>query len=190
MSALFEPREDNWIILCDSHELSAGMRNDATTLFVRAIVWNDGDAALGLEPARRQPIGDLSTLLIHFGNGTVRTAGRDVNVSLNPWPQAQGIRVQQYRSATSTTVLQEVEGASGSVRYAPDAAGKLIRTDEYEVPLSALGLERGAEVSVAFYAHSAAPAFATSCATGFERGNFYPPAIPVASYRSVTLQGE
>lgn len=190
VSAIFEPRQKSWVMLCDNRELSAGIRNDATTLFVRAIVWNDGDSTLGLEPSSRQPIGDLSTLLIHFGGGTVRTAGRDVNVSLNPWPQVSGIRVQQYRSEMATTTMQEVQGASGSIKYVPDAGGKLIRTDEYEVPLSALGLERGAAISVAFYALSAVPAFATSCSTGFERGNFYPPSIPVARYLSVTLQSE
>jgi hypothetical protein len=176
-------------MLCDNHELSVGIRNDATTLVARAIVWNDGDSTLGMGPSSR-PLGDLSTLEIHFGDGTVRPAGRDLSVGLNIWPDVPGIRLQRYRTETVTTTMQEVQGASGSIRYVPDAEGKLIRTDEYEVPLAGLDLEPGAAIRVTLYALSVVPAFATSCASGFERGIFYPPSIPIETYRPITLHNE
>jgi hypothetical protein len=190
MSATFESPQQRWTLLCDNPELSVGLRNDAATLFVRAIVWSDGDDSEGLEPSSRQPVGDHSTLMVHFGDSAVRTAGQDLNLILNPWPQLPGIRVSRYTSGTTTTALQEVPGASGSITYVPGPGGKAIRTDEYEVPLSPLGLGLGATIALAFYASSAVPAFMTSCAPGFERGNFYPTAIPVARYRRVTLQIE
>jgi hypothetical protein len=186
-ASMFDAQRQSWTMLCDHDELSVGVRNDASSLFVRAAVWNDGNSALGVGPTSSQPLGDLSVLMIHFGNDTARTAGQDLDVILNPWPEVPGIRMQRRISAGVSTTMQEVEGASGSIRYVSVADGKSVRTDEYELPLRGLGLQRGIALSVAFYALSSAPAFATSCAAGLQRGNFYPPAVPVATFFPLKL---
>jgi hypothetical protein len=190
MATVFESQQKKWIFLSNHRELSVGVRNDTITLFVRAIVWNDGDATLGVDRLNGQSIGDYSVLLIHIGEGTVRTAGRDMNVNLNPWPSVPGIRLQRQTSPNTTTTLQEVRGASGSINYVSGPGGKLIRTDEYAVPLSELDLERGAAISVAFHAFSPVPMFATSSVAGLERGNYYATQIPVGQYLPIKLQRE
>lgn len=186
--SIFGAQPQRWTMLCEHSELSVGVRNDATTLFVRAVVWSDDDDALGVEPASRQPLGDLSQLMIHFGSDNRRTAGRDLDISLNIWPQVQGVRLQRHISPGITSTLQEFLGASGSISYASDPDGKVIRTDAYELPLDGLDLQQGAAIGVSFYALSSVPAFATSCAAGLERGNFYPPSIPVATFLPLELQ--
>jgi hypothetical protein len=189
VTTVFEPSAGNWISLSDHPELRVGIRNDASTLFVRALVWNDGDDKLGVDAVNGSPIGDYPVLMLHFGNEPRRTAGRDVNVHLNQWPHLPGIRVTRYTSANMTTPLEPVKGASGSIQYLPGPAGRPVRSEVYAVPLSALGLEPGAEASIAFYVYSSSPTLVASTIPGFERGNYFPPAIPVARYQPIRLQG-
>lgn len=188
MAAVFASRQQGWIMLCDSAELSVGVRNDAESLFVDAIVWNDGTEKVGVEPSTHQRIGDYSVLQIHFGTGSSRAAGRDVNVILNPWPEVPGLRLSRYLAENVTTTMQVIAGAQGEIRYVPGGSARLIRIDRYKVPLSALGLKPGAAVSVAFYVFSPVPALVTSSVAGFERGSFYPSAIPIPKYAAIELR--
>lgn len=189
LSGVFEAAARDWILLCDHPQLSVGFWNDHENLHVRAIVWNDGDDTTGPGVGRELEVGDYSVLQFHFGEGAAREAG-DLNVVLNPWPHMKGPFLTRQLSEQSTSRLQELPGALASIRYAHDIMGKKVRTETYNLPLSELGLQPGASFRLSFYAHSAVPLFATSCASGFQRGRFYPHAIPVTRYRQVTLHLE
>jgi hypothetical protein len=177
-----------WHVLSSTLDMWAAVRNDATHLYVHAIVWGDYDDSIGTAVARNKPIGDYSLLMVHFGRRDKRVR-RDVDVMLNPWPEHQGIFLKTYDGAEIAGALEPSRAGVGSIQYVRSGQSA-IRIDRYKVPLSELGLAPGGRFRTAFYAFSPAPQLTVNSAGPVEEDTHFSRNIPVSTFKEVVLKAK
>ncbi|MFO0960436.1 MAG: TlpA disulfide reductase family protein [Isosphaeraceae bacterium] len=174
-------------VLCDTKDLRVSSWNDAAHLYVQAIVWGDGDDALG-ETSDGRPIGDSGSLIVDADADGQVMPKVDRTYTLNPWPKLPGLRYSvSLGGGASTALLADSEGR-GSIHYQPPAVGKgNVRVDSFVIPLAELNRKAGDKVRIAYYASSTSPKL-TLNSVGFEKdGPYYPHNLPFGSFHELTL---
>jgi thiol-disulfide isomerase/thioredoxin len=179
------PQKDA-VVLSDTPELRVSAFSDADYLYVQAVVWKDGDAALGETDDGRE-IGDNSTLVLDVDGDGKATAEVDRSYSLNPWPSLAGLHYSVSMGANSSTGLKKDSKGRGAISYVEEGGGKA-RVECYLIPLEEIGRKPGETVKLAYYAHSTAPELTVN-SVGFEREGkrYYPHHLPREKYHELKL---
>jgi thiol-disulfide isomerase/thioredoxin len=173
-------------ILCDQMELRVSAWNDAEHLYVQAIVWADGDDALG-ETSDGRPIGDHSNLILDVDANQEATPRVDRAYSLNPWPHLPGLRYDVVVTKTSTTRLQADSKGRGAIKYVWVGEGRRVRVDSFVVPLSEIRKTAGETIRLAYYSSSPQPK-QTLNSVGYQaRGTYYSYSLPKKDYHEMKL---
>ncbi len=173
-------------VLCDDADLRVSVYNDAAYLYVQAIVWKDGDDALG-ETADGRPIGDSATLCLMVDADAKPTLQRDRHYSLNPWPQLSGLHYQVQVSSNGWTGLQRDPKGRGAIRYVAAGGGARVRVDSLLIPLADLGKKPGDTLRLAYYGSSPQPDLTVNSVGYRSPRKYYSHALPPAMYHTVTL---
>ncbi|HOW74035.1 MAG TPA: TlpA disulfide reductase family protein [Phycisphaerae bacterium] len=148
-------------VLCDNADLRLSVWSDAKYLYVQAILWKDGDDALG-ETRDGRKIGDRASLSLDLdGDGKV-TGKVDRDYALNPWPTRQGLYYSILLDARSSTHLMNDSKGRGSIRYLEVAKDRRVRVDSIILPLSEIDKKVGDEARFAYSASSTSPKFTHS----------------------------
>ncbi|GMV96329.1 MAG: hypothetical protein AMXMBFR83_06950, partial [Phycisphaerae bacterium] len=172
--------------MCDHEDLRVSAWNDANHLYVQAVLWKDGDDALGETPDGRA-IGDHSSLCLDVDADGKPTPQVDRTYTLNPWPTLPGLRYSIQLNAGATTKLMGDSKGRGSVRYAEDDQGRRIRVDSFVIPLAEIGKKGGDDIRLAYYASSTVPAL-TLNSVGYENPKgYYAHSLPRERYHALRL---
>jgi thiol-disulfide isomerase/thioredoxin len=172
-------------VLSDTNDLRLSVWTDAKHLYAQAVVWTDGDDALG-ESEDGRVIGDWSVLCLDAdGDGRV-TPNVDRDYSLNPWPTHPGLRYSVKLGNNSSTHLKADSKGRGAIRYL-ETGGKKVRVDSFLIPLEEIGRKPGEKVHLAYWASSPKPEL-TLNSVGFESNKrYYPHHLPMDKYHEVVL---
>jgi thiol-disulfide isomerase/thioredoxin len=173
-------------VLCDEPGLRLSCWNDASHLYVQAVLWNDGDDAIG-ESADGRPIGDQGALRLDADADGKVTPQIDRDYYLNPWPSLPGLRYQIKLSASSSTGLMGDSKGRGAIRYLDAGDGKKVRVDSFVIPLAEIGRMPGQEVRIAYYGDSTHPQLTVNSVGYQGRGRYYPHNLPLDRFHTVTL---
>jgi thiol-disulfide isomerase/thioredoxin len=175
-------------VLCDSADLRVSVACDGKHLFVQAVVWKDGDDALGLTSDGRK-IGDHSSLDLDVDNNGKKTKSVDRTYSLNPWPQRPGLHYSISYGDGASSGLQSNSEGRGSIQYVEEN-GARIRVDTYLIPLDELNRSAGDEIQFALLASSTAPRLTVN-SIGFEPKDksrpYYTYHLPAENYHRLKL---
>jgi thiol-disulfide isomerase/thioredoxin len=172
-------------VLCDTPELRASVASDPEHLYVQAILWNDGDAALG-ETKDGREIGDRSSLIIDVDGDGKTTPNVDRTYALNPWPSLAGMHYQVQMGGGSSTGLKADSKGRGAVEYV-EQDGKKVRVDSYLIPLAELGLKPGGTIRIAYHGNSTTPELIVN-SVGFDPGKpYYAHQMPSEKYHELKL---
>jgi thiol-disulfide isomerase/thioredoxin len=172
-------------VLCDTKDLRVSAWNDAAHLYVQAVLWTDGDDALG-ETNDGRAIGDSANLTLDVDADRKDTPKVDRTYSLNPWPSQPGLRyVIVVRQGATTGLMGDTKGRGG-IRY-PDVGGKKVRVDSFLIPLAEIGRTPGDKVRFAYWGSSPKPKLTVN-SVGFARqGTYYSHHLPTDQYHELTL---
>ena len=173
-------------VLCDEPELRVSTWNDNSHLYVQAILWSDGDDALG-ESADGRPIGDWAVLCLDVDADGKATPQKDRDYTLNPWPSLPGLCYQVRLSEHSTTTLQRDSKGRGAIRYIDGGEGKRVRVDSFVIPLSEIGRRAGETIRLAYCGDSPHPEMTVNSVGYRRQGRYYSHQLPRDSYRAITL---
>jgi thiol-disulfide isomerase/thioredoxin len=173
-------------VLCDEKELRVSVWNDAEHLYVQAIVWADGDDALG-ETNDGRPIGDHSNLILDIDANQEATPRVDRTYSLNPWPHLPGLRYSVVVTKNSTTGLQADSKGRGAIKYVTTANGRRVRIDSFAIPLSEIHKTTGETIRLAYYASSPQPKLTLNSAGYLARSPYSPYSLPKKNFHDLKL---
>jgi len=174
------------MVLCDRADLRLSVWSNSGFLFAQAVLWTDGDPALGRLPDGRE-IGDNSVLSLTLGNGPSRTPDVDRDYMLNPWPTSAGLRYIVWKNGGSTGILSDTAGL-GAIRYEQLPAGQRVRVDTYLIPLDEIAKRSGDRIALAFWARSPQPDLWLNSTSSPSRQGAYSFHIPRENFHVVTLQ--
>ena len=179
--------QSNARVLCDNPDLRLSIWNNDEHLFVQAILWKDGDAALGKTEDNRE-IGDGSTLILDLDGDSKRGGGVDRDYALNPWPAMPGLYYQVVHSIGSSSGLNKDSRGRGAVRYVKVAGDKQVRVDTFLIPMEEISRKTGDKIRLCYYGRSTQPAMIVNSA-GYERGgqHYYSYHIPSAMHHDYML---
>ena len=173
------------MVLCDEPDLRVSAWNDASYLYVQAILWRDDQDALG-ETADGRPIGDQGVLSLDVDADGKVTPQRDRLYYLNPWPSLPGLRYQVCLSEHSYTGLQGDSKGRGAIRYLDAGEGHRVRIDSFVIPLGEIGKRPGEAIRLAYYGDSPHPAMTVNSVGYRHRGRYYPFQLPRETFHSLT----
>ena len=174
------------VVLCDRPDLRVSVYNDEAFLFVQAVVWGDGNDALG-ETRDGRSIGDTSYLSLDVNADRAPSADVDRIYSLNPWPARSGLQYQVSRGAGRSTKFQRDSQGRGSIRYLDTGEGRRVRVDSYLIPLSEIVRVPGQTIRLACWVHSPQPTLTLNSTTFRPQGHYYLRAVPNHLYHEITL---
>lgn len=175
------------IVLCDRLDLKVSVCNNDEWLYVQAIIWQDGDDSLGKTDDGRE-IGDYSSLMFSFSNGSKRVAKKDRNYYLNPWPGIKGLRYTIILSENSSTALKDDSKGLGAIRYVSTSEGNRLRIDSYLVPLTEIGRKAGERIKLCYYGSSPLPEFTIHSSGSKSVHLYFNHQVPVRAYNELDLQ--
>lgn len=143
-------------ILCDTKTLRLSAWNDATYLYLQAILWTDNDDALGKGDPSGQRSSDTGHILVDI----------DANGALTP-------KIDHYYRVltdpkTSTPMAALIVTANGGYRGNPPAKlhggvryvtsdGNRIRVDSFVISIAQLGRKPGENVRLVYWGDSPSP---------------------------------
>jgi hypothetical protein len=136
-------------VLCDEPDLRVSAWNDASHLYVQAILWKDDEEALG-ETADGRPIGDQGNLILDVDSNRMVTPQRDRNYCLNPWPRMPGLHYQVLLGEGSSTGLRGDSKGRGAIRYLDIGDGRRVRIDNFVIPLGEIGKRPSETIRLAY----------------------------------------
>jgi thiol-disulfide isomerase/thioredoxin len=173
-------------VLFDDPNLRVSVFNDAQHLFVQAIVWSDGDDALG-ETNDGRAIGDRSYLEIDVDADAALTPNVDRRYWLDLWPHRLGLyyQIKQGRGRSSH-ILDDSEGR-GSIRYVDTGRGTVARVDSFLIPLSEIGRETGDPLRLAYWARSESPDLILNSLGIRDTDPYAIGTLPQRSHHAITL---
>lgn len=174
--------------LCDTEELRLQSVCDQSQLIVQAIIWSDGDDALG-ETGDGREIGDNSSLLLDIDSNGKKTPNIDRIYSLNPWPSIPGLRYSILYERGSSHLKSDSIGR-GSIRYfLIDGKNKSVRVDTYVIPFSEIETETSEEIGIAYLGTSTTPEM-TLNSIGYEseRKKYYSFSLPFKKFHKYDLE--
>jgi hypothetical protein len=174
------------MVLCDEPDLRISAWNDASYLYVQAILWRDDQDAIG-ETADGRPNGDQGVLSLDVDADGKVTPHRDRLYYLNPWPSLPGLRYQVCLSEHSYTGLQGDSKGRGAIRYLDAGEGHRVRIDSFVIPLGEIGKRPGEAIRLAYYGDSPHPAMTVNSVGYRHRGRYYPFQLPRETFHSLTL---
>lgn len=181
------PQQDA-IVLCDESDLRVSVCSDDNSLYVQAILWNDGDDQLGKTDDGRA-IGDWSNLTIDADADQQDTPQVDRTYSLNPWPKSPGLHYQIALGNRGFTALQSDSAGRGAIEYFNDTDGKRTRVDSFLIPLAEIKRIAGDEIRMAYWGSSVTPNLTVN-SVGFESPQmYYSHMLPRDQYNTVKLGG-
>jgi hypothetical protein len=177
-------------VLCDTPELRFSVWNNDQYLFAQAVLWNEGDSALGKTSDGRD-IGDNSELILELGAKGVVTPGMDRSYLLNPWPSMAGMYYQVREGQDTWTTIRSDTKGRGAVRYVQIAEGKRIRVDYFLIPLAELSKKVSDTIWLCYYGDSP-HANITVNSAGYEAGGqrYSGYNIPTSSHHEYVLGTE
>jgi len=173
--------------LCDTDEIRLQSVCDDEKLVVQAILWNDGDNALG-ETRDGREIGDSSNLLLDVDLNGKKTPKLDRTYCLDPWPSIPGLRYSILYERGSSHIKGDSIGR-GSIRYFEfEGEDKTVRVDTYVIPFSEINVEAGSKIGVAYLGSSTSPEFTVN-SIGYEseRKKYYSFSLPFEKFHKVEL---
>jgi thiol-disulfide isomerase/thioredoxin len=173
-------------ILCDEPDLRVSSWNDASHLYVQAILWRDDHDALG-ETADGRPIGDRGALILDADADGKVTPHRDREYCLNPWPNLPGLRYQVRLSEQVSTTLQGDSKGRGAIRYLDAGEGRRVRIDSFVIPLGEIGKRPSETIRLAYYGDSPHPAMTVNSVGYRRRGRYYSSQLPKEKFHFLTL---
>lgn len=173
--------------LVDNEDVRVQAWSGDQHLVVQAILWNDGDDALG-ETADGRPVGDSASLALDVDFNKKRTPEIDRTYSLNPWPQSPGLRYTiPYKTAASSHLLSDSMGR-GSIQYVVVADDRKVRVDTFVIPFAELNLKAEQEIGIAYLGKSPAPSLIVN-SVGYEtdRERYYAFDLPLGKFNAIKL---
>jgi thiol-disulfide isomerase/thioredoxin len=173
-------------VLWDTADLRVLFWNDNKHLYVQAILWKDGDDALG-ETADGRPIGDSSTVVLDVDADGKPTPNVDRHYSLNPWPSMPGLHYQVVVGPNATTGLRGDSKGRGSIRYLPGAGGGKVRVDSVVIPLAEINRRPGDKLRLAYWGTSPKPELTVNSVGYEQKGSYYSHQLPLDKFHEVTL---
>ena len=184
------PQEQSAVVH-DYPELRFSVWSNGKYLAAQAIMWKDGDGALGKTEDNRE-IGDNSVLMLDVdGDGEV-TAQKDRDYHLNPWPHLNGLHYQVQLGGNATSTLKDDSKGRGAVRYVQTAENKVVRVDTFLIPLEELGVKAGDKVRLAYYGKSTTPPMLVNSVgfkkDGDEAKHYYSFHLPWEKYHEYALK--
>ncbi len=175
--------------LCDTADLLVRAWNDDEWLVVQAIVWNDGDAAMG-ETSDGRETGDNATLLIDVDADGAETPHTDVSYHLNAWPSLPGLTYSTPFGGGSSSGLQGNSGGRASMEHVAMADGSAVRVDTFVLPVADHHLTLGSTIGCAYMAISPADGMRlNSIGYVHEGARYYSYHLSHADFHSYTLAG-
>jgi thiol-disulfide isomerase/thioredoxin len=178
------PQKDAKVV-CDTPDLRLSVWNDAAHLYAQAVVWKDGDAAVGETPDGRK-IGDYSNLLIDADADGKVTANVDRSYAVNPWPSLPGLRYSVKLGGTSSSTLKGDSKGRGSIAYIQSGAAK-VRVDSFVVPLAEIGRKPGDKVRLAYHGTSPKPDLTVNSVGYTATKRYYAHSLPHDKYHEIAL---
>jgi thiol-disulfide isomerase/thioredoxin len=173
-------------ILCDEPGLRLSSWNDASSLYVQAVLWRDGDDAIG-ETADGRPSGDQGVLSLDVDADGKATPRLDRVYHLNPWPSLPGLRYQIRLSENGSSGLMGDSKGRGAIRYLDTGEGKRVRIDSFVVPLAEIGKKAGEEIRLAYYGDSPHPVITVNSLGYQPPGRYYPHQLPADKFQTIRL---
>src|SRR6185437_8724807 len=144
-------------VLRDDKNLRFSVTNNSDYLFVQAILWNDGDSAIGKLDGKA--IGDYSSIMFLSGSNKKRTPNLDRNYSINPLPHLVGLYYSIVRDSAElgfgpdrfvSSPLQNDSRGRGRTDYVSTIQGKTVRVDSYLIPLGEISKRHGDTIQVCY----------------------------------------
>ncbi len=173
-------------VLCDDANLRVSAWQNATYLYVQAVVWQDGDDALG-ETADGRPIGDTATLSVKVDPDAKTTLQSDREYSLNPWPSMPGLAYQIRVADNAWTGLRRDSKGRGSISYLPAGGQRRVRVDSFLIPLAEIGKKPGDKLRLAYWGMSPKPELTVNSVGYQGKGRYYAHQLPPEKFHLVTL---
>jgi thiol-disulfide isomerase/thioredoxin len=179
--------QKNSKVFCDQPTLRFSVWNNGDYLFTQAILWTDDDASLG-KTADNREIGDWSVLVLDSDADGKSTKDVDRDYDLNPWPGMEGLHYQIELGPGSTTGIRDDSKGRGAIRYLKMSDGKLVRVDNYLIPLAEISRHVGDKIRLVYWGQSPKPSLTVNSA-GYERGgiDYSSHLIPHAQYHEYVL---
>ena len=178
------PQKDAKVV-CDTADLRVSVWNDAASLYVQAVLWKDGDDALG-ETSDGRKIGDYSSLLLDVDADGKVTPKVDRSYTINPWPNSPGLRYAVWLGATNQTGLRPDSKGRGSIGYVPSGDGK-VRVDSFVIPLAEIDRKSGDKIRFAYYGSSPKPDLTVNSVGYDAKKKYYSHALPHEKFHELTL---
>lgn len=174
-------------VLCDKSDLRFSIWNNAEYLFAQAVLWNDGDASLGVTEDNR-PIGDYSMLMLDLEAAGKVTPNLDRHYWLNPWPTMPGLYYQILLDERSSTTLAQDSRGRGAIRYLELSGRRKVRVDTYLIPLAEISRRVGDRIRLCYWGWSPKPELTVNSA-GYQsdRKPSYGFNIPRSQYHEYVL---
>lgn len=174
-------------VLRDTKELRLSAWNNASLLYVQAILWNDDSMAVGSTDEGRQS-GDSSTLSLDIDANQRVSPNFDRDYCLNPWLSMNGLYYSILLGRCSWTDIKNDSSGAGSICYVALADGRRVRVDSYVIPLKEIGKRVGEDIRLCFSAQSPVPPFEVNSVGDTNRppkdGCYH---IPLGIYHRIVL---
>ena len=173
-------------VVCDTGDLRVSVWNDASHLFVQAILWKDDNSEQGLLDDGRAT-GDSSVLSLDIDADRKRTEELDRYYHLNPWPEKPGLWYQVVLSEVASTTLKGDSRGRGSIQYVETHARR-VRVDSFVIPLDEIGLKPGDSVRFAYIGESIKPQFTVNSIGYRKTGEYYFSDLPWRKFHHYKLE--
>lgn len=156
-------------VLCNDPSLRVSCWNDAATLYLQAIVWDDRGDAPG-ETGDGRPVGNRATFSLEVQPRGNTPSLRHLYYSLNPWPDMPGL-YRWLRLGRRSAGLTTDTGGRGSIRYVRAAGAEgPVRVDSVLIPLSELEAKTGDTVWLSYRGDTPSRSKSVTCSVGPSSG--------------------
>ncbi|MHC5538585.1 TlpA disulfide reductase family protein [Singulisphaera rosea] len=156
-------------VLCNDPSLRVSCWNDASTLYLQTIVWDDKGDAPGATGDGR-PVGNRATFSLEVQSKGRAPSLRHLYYSLNPWPDMPGL-YRWLRLGRRSAGLTTDTGGRGSIRYVRALGAKEpVRVDSVLIPLSELEAKTGDTVWLSYRGDTPSRSKSVTCSVGPSSG--------------------
>jgi len=173
-------------VVCDTGDLRVSIWNDASHLFVQAILWKDDSSEQG-RLADGQAITDSSSVAVDIDCDRKPTEGLDRYYHLPAWPKKLGLWYQIIFDQKTTTTLKGDSRGRGGIQYVQTDA-RPIRVDSFVIPLDEISLKLGESVRFSYFANSTKPEFTLNSLGHRASGEYYFYDLPWGKFHRYKLE--
>jgi len=167
-------------VLYDRPDLRVSAWNDASYLYVQAILWKDDRDEY--EP---KDGGDEGMLILDVDANNKVTPQRDRVYCV--WPSIAGLQYLVYLSENTWTGLRNDSKGRGAVRYLDQGRGTRVRVDSFVIPLDEIGRRPSETIRLAYMGTSPHTNVTVNSVAYHRAGTYHFFDLPGTSFHALTL---